>query len=71
MALQSDAELQQDPALLQIGRRASTAQGDSFIGVRMGSIFALAKEFVDLPLKDIETLLDERHPRIAGRRADR
>lgn len=33
-------------------------EGDKFIGVRMGQVFALAKEFIDMPLKEIEKLLD-------------
>ena len=33
-------------------------EGDKFIGVRMGQLFALAKEFIDLPLDEIEKLLD-------------
>lgn len=32
--------------------------GDKFIGVRMGQVFALAKEFIDMPLSEIEKLLD-------------
>lgn len=32
--------------------------GDKFIGVRMGQLFALAKEFIDLPLAEIEKLLE-------------
>lgn len=32
--------------------------GDRFIGVRMGTVFALAKEFIDLPPAEIERLLD-------------
>jgi 3-methyladenine DNA glycosylase AlkD len=32
-------------------------EGDVFIGVRMGQVFALAKEFIDMPLEEIETLL--------------
>lgn len=31
---------------------------DYMMGVRMGHIFALAKEFVDTPLKEVEKLLD-------------
>jgi hypothetical protein len=31
---------------------------DRFIGVRMGQVFALAKEFIDLPPEAIETLLE-------------
>lgn len=33
-------------------------EGDEFIGVRMGTIFALAKEFMDMPLAEIEKLLE-------------
>jgi 3-methyladenine DNA glycosylase AlkD len=32
--------------------------GDEFIGVRMGQVFALAKEFIDMPLEEIEKLLE-------------
>jgi 3-methyladenine DNA glycosylase AlkD len=34
------------------------AAGDEFIGVRMGSVFDLAKEFIDMPLQEIEVLLE-------------
>ena len=33
-------------------------EGDVFIGVRMGQVFALAKEFVDMPPQEIEQLLE-------------
>ena len=33
-------------------------EDDRFIGVRMGQVFALAKEFIDLPPEAIETLLE-------------
>jgi 3-methyladenine DNA glycosylase AlkD len=33
-------------------------EGDIFIGVRMGQIFALAKEFMDMSPKEIEKLLE-------------
>ena len=33
-------------------------EGDKFIGVRMGQVFALAKEFIDLPPSEIEKLLE-------------
>ncbi len=32
--------------------------GDVFIGVRMGSVFALAKEFIDMPVGEVEGLLE-------------
>ncbi len=31
---------------------------NDFIGVRMGSVFGLAKEFIDMPVKEIEKLLE-------------
>jgi DNA alkylation repair enzyme len=34
------------------------ARGDEFIGVRMGQVFTLAKEFVDMPPDEIERLLE-------------
>ena len=33
-------------------------EGDVFIGVRMGQVFAVAKEFIDMPPEDIEKLLE-------------
>ena len=33
-------------------------EGDEFMGVRMGQVFALAKEFIDMPPEDIEKLLE-------------
>ena len=32
--------------------------GDQFMGVRMGQVFALAKEFIEMPVSEIEKLLD-------------
>ncbi len=32
--------------------------GDVILGVRMGQVFALAKEFVDMPLREVEKLLE-------------
>jgi 3-methyladenine DNA glycosylase AlkD len=32
--------------------------GDLFIGVRMGQVFALAKEFMEMPLAEVEKLLE-------------
>jgi hypothetical protein len=36
---------------------------DVFIGVRMGQVFALAKEFIEMPPQDIEKLLESRYTR--------
>jgi 3-methyladenine DNA glycosylase AlkD len=33
-------------------------EGDKFIGVRMGQVFTLAKEFIEMPLDEIEKLLE-------------
>lgn len=33
-------------------------EGDTFMGVRMGQVFALAKEFVEMPPAEIEKLLE-------------
>lgn len=33
-------------------------QGDQFIGVRMGNIFKLVKEFADMPIGELEKLLE-------------
>lgn len=34
------------------------AEGDQFIGVRMGQLFALAKEFIEMPPSELEKLLE-------------
>jgi len=57
LALQSDEELRKIQRYFKSGE-GEYGHGDRFIGVRMGSIFALAKEFVALPPAGIETLLD-------------
>lgn len=42
-------------------------EGDKFIGVRMGQVFALAKEFIEMPPHEIEKLLEsEIHESRAG-----
>jgi 3-methyladenine DNA glycosylase AlkD len=33
-------------------------EGDEFMGVRMGQVFALAKEFIEMPPEEIERLLE-------------
>ncbi|MEO6012031.1 MAG: DNA alkylation repair protein [Devosia sp.] len=55
--LQSDDELRKIQRYFKSGE-GDYGHGDTFIGVRMGSIFDLAKEFVLMPLGEIETLLD-------------
>lgn len=54
---------QSDEELAKIARYFKSAEGDygagdRFIGVRMGTVFALAKAHVDMPLNEIEHLLE-------------
>ena len=57
LALQDDEELRKIQRYFKSGE-GEYGHGDKFVGVRMGSIFALAKEFAQMPLKEIEKLLD-------------
>jgi 3-methyladenine DNA glycosylase AlkD len=55
--------LRSDEQREKIQRYFKTGEGDyaettRFIGVRMGDVFRLAKAFIDLPLDEIERLLD-------------
>jgi 3-methyladenine DNA glycosylase AlkD len=56
-ALAAPAEAEKTARYFKSGEGEYGA-GDKFIGVRMGQLFALAKEFSDLPLGEIEKLLD-------------
>lgn len=56
-ALQSDDELRKIQRYFKSGA-GQYGEGDRFIGVRMGHVFALAKEFVDMPPAEIETLME-------------
>jgi len=49
---------QSDDELRKIQRYFKDDDRDHFIGVRMLHVFTLAKTFIDLPLAEIETLLD-------------
>jgi hypothetical protein len=53
---QSDAELKKYARYFKLGE-GEYGEGDRFIGVRMGQVFALAKEFIDLPPAEIEKLM--------------
>lgn len=55
---QSDDELRKIQRYFKSGDGEYGA-GDVFIGVRMGQVFALAKEFIELPPAELETLLDD------------
>lgn len=56
-ALQSDAELVKIRRYFKSGE-GQYGEGDIFIGVRMGQVFELAKEFIDMPLTETEKLLE-------------
>ncbi len=55
--LQSDEELRKIQRYFKSGS-GEYGEGDLFIGVRMGDVFALAKEFIDLPPGEIEAPLE-------------
>ncbi len=56
-ALRSDEQLAKIRRYFKSGK-GEYGEGDEFIGVRMGEVFALAKEFIELPLGQIEALLE-------------
>ena len=56
-ALQSDVELEKIQRYFK-SEKGAYGTGDKFMGVRMGSLFALAKEFIEMSPKEIEKLLE-------------
>src|SRR5678815_3222466 len=54
---QSDAELKKIQRYFKSGE-GDYGHGDKFMGVKMGTLFALAKEFGEMPIKEIEKLLE-------------
>src|SRR5215813_12758505 len=56
-ALRSDAELKKHRRYFKFDIDDQD-KDDYFIGVRMGSIFALGKEFKDMPVEEIERLME-------------
>ena len=56
-ALQSDVELKKIQRYFKSGE-GDYGAGDKFIGVKMGNLFALAKEFAGMPVKELEKLLE-------------
>ncbi len=56
-ALQSDEELKKHQRYFKFVPEDQKAD-DYFIGVRMGSIFELGKEFSDMPVSEIEKLME-------------
>lgn len=57
VALQSDEELRKIQRYFKSGE-GDYGAGDRFIGVKMGNLFRLAEEFLDMPVKELETLLE-------------
>jgi 3-methyladenine DNA glycosylase AlkD len=55
--LQSDEELRKIQRYFKSGDGEYGA-GDEFMGVKMGKLFELAKEFINMPVNEIETLLE-------------
>ena len=55
--LRSAEELRKYQRYFKLGE-GQYGDGDEFIGVRMGQVFALAKEFIDMPPSEIEKLLE-------------
>lgn len=55
--LQSDKELEKIQRYFKSGE-GQYSEGVQFIGVRMGEIFALAKDFIGMPINEIEVLLE-------------
>ena len=56
-ALQSDQELKKIQRYFKTGE-GQYGHGDKFLGVKMGQLFALAKEFEGIGIKEIEKLLE-------------
>ncbi len=56
-ALQSATELQKIQRYFKSGE-GQYAVGDKFLGVKMGHLFTLAKTFAGMPVKELETLLE-------------
>jgi len=54
---QSDEELKKIQRYFKSGK-GEYGYGDKFMGVKMGNLFALAKEFGEMPIKEIEKLLE-------------
>lgn len=54
---QSDDELKKIQRYFR-SEKGQYGHGDKFMGVKMGNLFALAKEFDDMPVKELEKLLE-------------
>ena len=46
------------PAVAKSHSHLASNEDDAILGIRMGQVFALAKEFIDMPLDEVETMLE-------------
>ena len=51
-------EALRSPAVARSHDHLASNEDDTILGVRMGQVFALAKEFMDMPLNEVETMLE-------------
>jgi 3-methyladenine DNA glycosylase AlkD len=58
-AHQSDTELKKIQRYFKSGE-GDYGHGDKFMGVKIGTLFALAKEFGEMPIEEIEKLLESK-----------
>lgn len=56
-ALQSDEELKKIQRYFK-SEKGEYGYGDKFMGVKMGNLFAVAKDFAEMPIGEIEKLLE-------------
>ncbi len=57
LSLASEEERQKSLRYFKTGQ-GQYGEGDQFVGVRMGQVFALAKDFIDMPPGEIEALME-------------
>lgn len=57
--LQSDKELEKIQRYFKSGP-GEYGEGDKFMGVRMGSLFTLSKAYIEMPVNEIEKLLENK-----------
>jgi len=46
------------PAVAKSHGHLASNEDDAILGIRMGQVFALAKEFMEMPLKEVESMLE-------------
>lgn len=63
--LQSPAALKKIQRYFKSGE-GEYGEGDKFLGVRMGQVFSLAREFIEMPPAEIEKLLESEIHEVRG-----